>query len=1538
MPEIKNNFLKGKMNKDLDDRLIPKGEYREAQNIIISESEDSDVGAIENILGNKIPYNDVLTTGNTGSNTDIIGYVRDVKNNRIIFFITNFGGDTTSTNIRTMSKADNLGSDITSTSAYSADTHYCGIYVYRGDQSDVKKLVTGAWLNLSKNHLITGINILEDMLFWTDNYNQPRKINIDKALNNYNSAADQYYLYEEQISVAKIAPWGTIRLTDCGQPFIGDGDDKTFDLTTVYFETLPTSANQIDVFVNGYLIDPDDYNFDSSPTLEFESNTNTPNGSNHLEQDGAPKNGFEILVKKKTVFSDEEHINNDYLKEKFVRFSYRYKYEDGEYSILAPFTQHVFEPLNDAFLDYIINASNDISKTDVIKTTKLKIMENQINQVEMRIPLPELYEMAKSNTPPTTWDNTFNITNVEIIAKESDSPAIKVVADIKVNTTASSTFMDSIEPYHHKPINNFQFIVKEDHTGTAPAFSNATFDDTNLEVGMKMYWEDTTLSTAYPSMTNIDYTFSTNTADSDPTSGVIKFNNGSAASVTEIYIDDEASGSANKEAQYTILKNDTSDEIKGYILVADNGDANTSTRYSVTNVEDETGYWKLTVTGATAGSSAHVTIGAATKDVTFYEVGDPQVKTITGWNSTNRTVSFSGSITIVENTVVTFIPLYHHRQVCRFLYRSEEPYKVIPEGQLTRVFDQVPLRAKAQEISGNRVIYGNYTENYPHPTDEYGNKGVNFVAADGRKGNNEHADTAGYIQWLQKQYKFHSTKQRRTYQMGLVLADRFGRQSPVLLSTNQLQPNPVTLASDQGVNDTYTIPNISEDLSLKYDSSGNGTGDTYSWSTLQEAYGVLLDIEFMDPSGVTQSLSEVFNNIEGAGYNPHGWYSYRIVVKQKEQDYYNVYCAHPADNWNSVNNKRDTGRNGRSWLSLYGDNINKVPRDVRTQDETKEGLSGSSARLFPKVISDGAQAPVGDFRNHSTMNDLGVQGTYGNRQKDLIDVISLGSAKDQGLWFTGDGQEHHPDYGSAGFNIAPFVYGKRKSPIVAELPNLSSMYNTHNPAGTKGRIQESTGSFITSPAGPAHGEVQAILVWDVEAGGTTYQSQAYGDDVSVIDEFDVGGTNIKTLNDEIPVYIDAYNDTNRTITWSQAQSVKQGDEIYLSGSKEGLTIFETEPFESKLDIYWETSTCGLIKELNSSIVSAAGAAPGNIGWDTTSPLDGTADATNLNIEEGTAQGSTIGNVAATGALAPAGSMSWEMIHFKDNDGVEHNSKVYVQGSGAVQTSNPGGGFYHSNSGYDNWTLRIRASESGGTSTVDNVTLGITNTRPICSHGVLLLASTYEKPGDGSSWNIEFTNSTGAQDPAKNKDNLAISHNFPGYTDNNSKFTSTMNAGSATFATGDDWDASEATAFFNLSSVQRTVQFTLTDLDGDGLSTAIPCETTINEQQVRHSKDLRYDADTCGNDDGCSGPIVEGGAMCDSTTTNWFVAQGTSGSDPTGSTLYQLNRIYRKNEGTGTAPDGYYMVGTAESGNNMCYQVSGGSGYISAITGPHYCCE
>ena len=52
MPELKHTFTGGKMEKDLDERIVPNGQYREALNIGVATSEDSDVGAAQNILGN----------------------------------------------------------------------------------------------------------------------------------------------------------------------------------------------------------------------------------------------------------------------------------------------------------------------------------------------------------------------------------------------------------------------------------------------------------------------------------------------------------------------------------------------------------------------------------------------------------------------------------------------------------------------------------------------------------------------------------------------------------------------------------------------------------------------------------------------------------------------------------------------------------------------------------------------------------------------------------------------------------------------------------------------------------------------------------------------------------------------------------------------------------------------------------------------------------------------------------------------------------------------------------------------------------------------------------------------------------------------------------------------------------------------------------------------------------------------------------------------------------------------------------------------
>ena len=51
MPELKRNFMQGRMNKDLDERIIPDGEYRDALNIEVSTAEESSVGTARNVPG-----------------------------------------------------------------------------------------------------------------------------------------------------------------------------------------------------------------------------------------------------------------------------------------------------------------------------------------------------------------------------------------------------------------------------------------------------------------------------------------------------------------------------------------------------------------------------------------------------------------------------------------------------------------------------------------------------------------------------------------------------------------------------------------------------------------------------------------------------------------------------------------------------------------------------------------------------------------------------------------------------------------------------------------------------------------------------------------------------------------------------------------------------------------------------------------------------------------------------------------------------------------------------------------------------------------------------------------------------------------------------------------------------------------------------------------------------------------------------------------------------------------------------------------------
>ena len=104
MPEFKRHFTTGRMNKDLDERLIPEGEYRDAMNIQVSTSDGSDVGVIQNIKGNVIGCTDSLGNPNPNNcisqlTSTVVGSVSDEKNDSFYWFVSDISSTSDISNV-----------------------------------------------------------------------------------------------------------------------------------------------------------------------------------------------------------------------------------------------------------------------------------------------------------------------------------------------------------------------------------------------------------------------------------------------------------------------------------------------------------------------------------------------------------------------------------------------------------------------------------------------------------------------------------------------------------------------------------------------------------------------------------------------------------------------------------------------------------------------------------------------------------------------------------------------------------------------------------------------------------------------------------------------------------------------------------------------------------------------------------------------------------------------------------------------------------------------------------------------------------------------------------------------------------------------------------------------------------------------------------------------------------------------------------------------------------------------------------------------
>ena len=105
MPELKHTFTSGRMNKDLDERLVPNGEYRDALNVEVLTSEGSNMGTVQSCLGN------LLTSDLTpdGEST-CVGSVVDDKTNKAYYFIA--GKPPSSSSVPSLTAVHVVSSDL----------------------------------------------------------------------------------------------------------------------------------------------------------------------------------------------------------------------------------------------------------------------------------------------------------------------------------------------------------------------------------------------------------------------------------------------------------------------------------------------------------------------------------------------------------------------------------------------------------------------------------------------------------------------------------------------------------------------------------------------------------------------------------------------------------------------------------------------------------------------------------------------------------------------------------------------------------------------------------------------------------------------------------------------------------------------------------------------------------------------------------------------------------------------------------------------------------------------------------------------------------------------------------------------------------------------------------------------------------------------------------------------------------------------------------------------------------------------------------
>jgi len=856
MPEIKHQFTGGKMNKDLDERLVPNGEYRHAENIQVSTSEGSDVGTVQNILGNSLVGGQDFIT----PNSTCVGSVADEKNDKLYWFIskqellgyvgnfvnlgenwtvqdgsTSLGAawDFSNNNATSMlghwgymeavvpgiesGKTYTISYDIVVASEegslrlanHNPDYNnngngdnveligerdvgtysvtwiqgpfnvgiikiYCSddftgtidnisikevgdvIVEYDKSRATVKPVMVdtfGDVLKFNPKKVVTGISVIDDLLFWTDNRSEPKKINIQRSIEGTDSSGVihtifkntktnvDYLLKEEHITVIKKSP--------SKAPAIQLVSERLSDAGEIYSGIMKITTAPI------------------PPTSRGVGNTNTQNESSMWIDSGSYYNYMHDFSHVGVGDGFDSQIETDV----DGNSGFTLNWQAGDEILFKEFGGNLYDEIPEVPLtEYSVKA---------------KIINSGYNN-----PTDAPTEKARNgdfNTPnaagnkPLYW--TWTSSNISYAQANNNISVDGPAAGRKLEHTGT------IATYATQDVYVVSITVSDHTQGKLNVRLFNTAGTTYYDDGFRSY---------------VGAGSHTHTFTIDTTSGANSWTHSARPGGVMIQFNEDANGDLFEGTIENIsIINTTADSARFRFEVLEINNPPNATaplnelKFVADKLEQEEKLFefKFPRFGYRYQYEDREYSAMSPFSPIAFLPGNFDYHPKKGYNlgMTNRinSVVVKNFVALAPDGVIAVDILYkddsspniyvvdtikpQHTATGsgfkswdedKYTVNSEQITKLLPSNQLLRPWDNVPRKALAQDISGNRIIYGNYVQgfNLKHgDKDYYPDFKFNIIS-----------DSNSYL------YPKKSIKSLREYQLGVVFADEHGRETPVI--------------------------------------------------------------------------------------------------------------------------------------------------------------------------------------------------------------------------------------------------------------------------------------------------------------------------------------------------------------------------------------------------------------------------------------------------------------------------------------------------------------------------------------------------------------------------------------------------------------------------------------------------------------------------------------------------------------------------------------------------------------------------------------